>query len=84
MENATALAALTFIDISGALIGAAISIAVFIVIAVKSKYILARVPLDKLRLISGTLLAITATPLLIYSSGLAAPAWLHWIIPPLG
>ena len=84
MENATALAALTFIDISGALIGAAISIAVFIVIAVKSKHILARVPLDKLGLISGILLAITATPLLIYSSGLAAPAWLHWIIPPLG
>ena len=84
MENATALAALTFIDISGALIGAAISIAMFIVIAVNSKHILARIPLDKLRLISGILLAITATPLLIYSSGLAAPAWLHWIIPPLG
>jgi uncharacterized membrane protein len=78
------MAALTFIDISGALIGAAISIAVFIVIAVKAKHILARIPLDKLRLISGTLLAITATPLIIYSSGLAAPQWLHWIIPPLG
>jgi uncharacterized membrane protein len=70
VENATALAALTFIDISGPLIGAAISIAVFIVIAVKSKHILARIPLDKLRLISGILLAITATPLIIYSSGL--------------
>jgi uncharacterized membrane protein len=84
VENATALAALTFIDISGALVGAAISIAVFIVIAVNSKHILARIPLDKLRLISGTLLAITATPLIIYSSGMAYPQWLHWIIPPLG
>jgi molybdate/tungstate transport system permease protein len=43
------LAALTFIDISGALIGAAISIAVLIVIAVKSKHILATIPLDKLQ-----------------------------------
>ena len=70
--------------ISGALIGAAISIGVFIVIAVNSKHILARIPLDKLRLISGILLAITATPLIIYSSGVASPQWLYWIIPPLG
>ena len=84
VENATALTALTFIDISGALVGAAFSIAMFIVIAVNSKHILARIPLDKLRLISGTLLAITATPLLIYSSGISYPQWLRWIIPPLG
>ena len=84
VENATVLAALTFIDISGALIGAAISIAMIIIIAVSSKHIIARIPLDKLRLISGILLAITATPLIIYSSGLSAPQWLHWIIPPLG
>jgi uncharacterized membrane protein len=84
VENATVLAALTFIDISGALIGAAISIAIIIIIAVSSKHIIARMPLDKLRLISGILLAITATPLIIYSSGVASPQWLHWIIPPLG
>ena len=84
VENATALAALTFIDISGALIGAAISIAVFILIAVDSKHILASIPLDKLRLNSGILLVITATPLIIYASGLAYPQWLHWIIPPFG
>jgi uncharacterized membrane protein len=84
VENATVLAALTFIDISGALIGAAISIAIFIIIALNSKHILTRIPLDKLRLISGNLLTITATPLIIYSSGLPAPQWLHWIIPPLG
>jgi uncharacterized membrane protein len=83
-ENATVLAALTFIDISGALVGAAISIAMIIIIAVGSKHIIARIPLDKLRLISGILLTITATPLIIYSSGLSAPQWLHWIIPPLG
>lgn len=82
MENATVLAALTFIDISGALIGAAISIAIIIIIAVSSKHIIARISLDKLRLISGILLAIT--PLIIYSSGVASPQWLHWIIPPLG
>ncbi|MFZ0895058.1 MAG: hypothetical protein WAZ77_11190 [Candidatus Nitrosopolaris sp.] len=77
VENATVLAALTFIDITGALIRAAIFIAMINIIAVNSKHILARIPLDKLRLISGTLL-------IIYSSGLAAPQWLHWIIPPLG
>jgi len=84
VENATALAALTFIDISGALIGAAISIAMFIVIAVNSEHILARIPLSKLKLISGILLVIAATPLITYSSDLSAPQWLHWIIPPLG
>lgn len=84
MENATVLAALTFVDISGALVGAAISITMIIIIAVSSKHIIARIPLDKLRLISGILLTITATPLIIYSSGLSAPQWLHWIIPPLG
>jgi uncharacterized membrane protein len=84
VENATALAALTFIDISDALIGAAICIAVFFVIAVNSKHILAIIPLRELKLISGSLLAITATPLIIYSSGVAAPQWMHWIIPPLG
>jgi len=83
VENATVLTALTFIDISGALIGAAISIAILIIIAVSSKHIIARISLDKLRLISGILLAITATPLIIYPSGLSAPQWLHWIIPPL-
>jgi uncharacterized membrane protein len=84
VENATVLAALTFIDISDALIGAAISIAMIIIITVSSKHIITRIPLDKLRLISGILLAISATPLIIYSSGLAAPQWLHWITPPLG
>ena len=50
VENATVLAALTFIDISGALIGAAISIAIIIIIAVSSKHIIARIPLDKLKI----------------------------------
>ena len=54
VENATVLAALTFIDISGALVGAAISNAIIIIIAVSSKHIISRIPLDKLRLISGT------------------------------
>jgi len=84
VENATVLTALTFIDINGALIGAAISIAMIIIIVVSSKHIVPRIPPDKLGLISGTLLAITATPLIIYSSGIYAPQWLHWIIPPLG
>lgn len=83
VENATALAALTFIDISGALVGAVISIAAFVAIAASSKHFMAKIPLDKLRLVSGVLLAITATPLIIYSSDIAAPEWLHWIIPPL-
>ena len=83
VEDASVLAALTFIDISGALIGAVISIAAYITLAVNSKRFLARIPLRKLRLISGILLTITATPLLIYSTGLATPHWLHWVIPPL-
>ena len=36
VENATVLAALTFIDMSGALIGAIISIAAYIILAVNS------------------------------------------------
>ena len=83
VENATVLAALTLIDMSGALIGAIISIAAYIILAVNSKRFLARIPLRKLRLISGILLTITATPLLIYSTGLSTPHWLQWVIPPL-
>ncbi len=77
------MAALTFIDVSGALIGAVISIAAYITLAVNSKQFLTRIPLRKLRLISGILLTITTTPLIIYSVGLPTPDWLHWIIPPL-
>lgn len=83
VENATALAALTFVDVSGALVGAAISISVFAVIVLSSKHLLARIPLKKLKLISGSLLLLTATPLLVYSLGISAPSWFYWIIPPL-
>jgi hypothetical protein len=44
---------------------------------------MAKIPLVKLRLISGSLLALTATPLIIYAAGLPAPSWFQWIIPPL-
>jgi uncharacterized membrane protein len=83
IENATVLAALTFIDISGALIGAFISISAYVALAINSKRFLARIPLKKLRLIAAILLTITATPLIIYSTGIYAPNWLHWVIPPL-
>ena len=83
VENAAVLAALTFIDISGALIGAFISISTYVALAIYSKRFLTRIPLKKLRLIAGILLIVTATPLIIYSIGLPAPDWLHWIIPPL-
>jgi hypothetical protein len=69
IENATVLAALTFIDIIGALIGAVIFIATYIALAVNSERFITRIPLGKLRLISGTLLTITAIPLIIYSVG---------------
>jgi uncharacterized membrane protein len=77
------LAALTFIDISGALIGAFISISTYVALAVNSKRFLTRIPLRKLRLIAAILLTITATPLIIYSAYIHTPDWLHWIIPPL-
>jgi uncharacterized membrane protein len=83
IENSSALAALTFVDISGALVGAFVSIVSFAVIAIKSRALLAKIPLEKVRIISGALLVLTATPLIIYSSGIATPLWLHWIIPPL-
>jgi uncharacterized membrane protein len=83
VENATVLAALTFIDISGALIGAFISISTYVALAIKSKRFLTRIPLKKLRLIAAILLTITATPLIIYSADIHTPDWLHWIIPPL-
>lgn len=70
VENATVLAALTFIDISGALIGAFISISTYVVLAISSKRFLTRIPLRKLRLIAAILLTITATPLIIYSTGI--------------
>ena len=79
LENATVLAALTFIDISGALIGAIISIAAYIILAVNSKRFLARIPLRKLRLISAILLTISATPLIISSTCLSTPQWLHLV-----
>ena len=81
VENATVLAALTFIDISGALIGAFISISTYV--AINSKRFLTTIPLKKLRLASAILLTITATPLIIYSTRTYTPDWLHWIIPPL-
>jgi uncharacterized membrane protein len=83
VENAVVLAALTFVDISGALIGAFVSISAYIILAINSKRFLTRIPLKKLRLIAAILLTITATPLIIYSTGLSTPDWLHWIIPPL-
>ena len=83
VENATVLAALTFIDFSGALIGALISISTYVALAINSKRILTRIPLKKLRLIAAILLTITATPLIIYSAAIHTPDWLHWIIPPL-
>jgi uncharacterized membrane protein len=83
VENAAALAALTFIDISGAFIGLAISVSVFVALAVTSRKVMSKIPLVKLRLISGSLLALTATPLIIYAAGLPAPSWFQWIIPPL-
>ena len=72
VENPSALAALTFVDISGALTRAAASIAFFILLAMKAKSVLQRLPINRLRLISGILLAITATPLVVYSSGIIA------------
>jgi uncharacterized membrane protein len=84
VENASVLGALTFIDISDALIGAFISILTYVVLAINSKRFLTRIPLKKLRLIAAILLTITATPLLIYSTAAVhTPDWLHWIIPPL-
>ena len=77
VENATVLAALTFIDISGALIGALISISTYVALAINSKRFLTRVPLKKLRLIAAILLTITATPLIIYSAAIHTPDWLH-------
>jgi len=88
VENATVLAALTFIDIS-VLIGAAISIAIIIIIALSSKHIIAKNTTGQPRLISGILLAITTTSLIIYSSWSSlstmvaldnSTAWLMWLL----
>lgn len=83
IENAAVLAALTFIDVTGAFVGAAISVSVFVTLAVLSKRLMSKIPLRTFRLISGCLLALTATPLLIYSLGVPTPAWMQWIIPRL-
>jgi uncharacterized membrane protein len=84
IENSSALAALAFVDISGALAGALISIALFVVLTVKTKSVMNKMPIKKLRQISGILLAITATLLIIYSIGLPSLEWMHWVITPIG
>jgi uncharacterized membrane protein len=84
IENSSALAALTFVDIHGALVGTIIAVALFVILAVKSKRTLSKIPISKIRLISGILLALTAIPLILYSFGLGDSSWMHWIIPPLG
>ena len=84
IENSSALAALTFVDIHGALVGTIIAVALFVILAVKSKRTFSKIPISKIRLISGILLALTAIPLILYSFGLGASSWMHWIIPPLG
>ena len=83
IENSSALAALVFIDISGALLGALLSITFFIFLVTRGKRVFQNIPIKKLRLISGILLAIMATPLIVYSFGISAPEWIHWITPPL-
>src|SRR5215813_12847030 len=76
VENATVLAALTFI-VSGALIGAFISISTYVALAINSKRFITRVTRKKLRVIAAILLTIAATPLIIYSAAIHTPDWLH-------
>jgi len=83
VENSAALAALTFVDMTSAIVGVMVAVAILVSLALKSS-IFDRISISKLRLISGTLLAITAVPLILYGIGLSTPDWLHWIIPPLG
>lgn len=82
VENSAALAALTFVDLIGAIVGALAAAGILVSLALKSS-LFDKVSISKLRLISGTLLTITAIPLLIYGFGLPSPEWVHWIIPPL-
>jgi len=48
VENASVLAALTAIDISAGLLGAVISLALFVVLAIKNKSIRGKIPRIKL------------------------------------
>lgn len=81
VENSVALAAFSLIEITSALLGAAVAIG--IIVSLMWIGLIKRIPLKPTRLVAGLLLALTGIPLIIYGLDVPAPDALYWLIPPL-
>lgn len=81
IENSVALATFSLIDITSAIIGAGVAIA--LVVGLLWVGIIKRIPLKLTRFVAGTLLALTGIPLIIYGLDIPYPEIMHWLIPPL-
>ena len=81
VENSVALATFSLIEMTSALTGFIVAIALIIVLLRSG--IVKKVPIRITRLVAGILLTGTAIPLIIYGLNIPAPEVLHWLIPPL-
>ncbi|MEO9310424.1 MAG: hypothetical protein ABI337_09075 [Nitrososphaera sp.] len=81
IENSVALATFSLIDISNAIAGAGVAIAM--VIGLLYVGIIKRIPLKLTRFVAGTLLTLSGIPLIIYGLDIPYPQIMHWLIPPL-
>jgi uncharacterized membrane protein len=81
IENSVALATFSLIDISNAIAGTGVAIAM--VIGLLYVGIIKRIPLKLTRFVAGTLLTLSGIPLIIYGLDIPYPQIMHWLIPPL-
>lgn len=81
VENSVALATFSLIEMTSALAGFVVAIALIIVLLRSG--VVKKVPIRITRLVAGILLTGTAIPLIIYGLNIPAPEVLHWLIPPL-
>lgn len=81
VENSVALATFSLIEMTSALAGFVVAIALIIVLLRSG--VVKKVPIRITRLVAGILLIGTAIPLLIYGLNIPSPDILHWLIPPL-
>ena len=81
VENSVALATFSLIQLESALIGFAIAIG--LIVALLWLGTVKNIPLRIIRLLAGILLTSTAIPLILYGTGVSAPEFIHWFMPPL-
>ena len=81
VENSVALATFSLIEMTSALTGFVVAIALIIILLRSG--IVKKVPIRITRLVAGILLTGTAIPLIIYGLNIPSPEVLHLLIPPL-